>query len=130
MEETLAMLATLATLPSITRQNRAPERSALFRKARQPDSSDKTAAQMTKRTSPPVRRVKGGSCPEASLYDRIGGEKIERLVAVFYARVDSDPVIRRFYGKTLTCAIHALTNFMITWLGGPPVYDLRGARLR
>ncbi len=85
---------------------------------------------MTKRTSPAVRRVKGGARAEASLYERIGAEKVERLVAAFYARVDSDPVIRPLYGKTLTCAIHALTAFMTTWLGGPPVYDLRGARLR
>jgi truncated hemoglobin YjbI len=79
--------------------------------------------------SPPVRRVKAGACPEASLYERIGAEKVERLVAAFYARVDSDPVIRPLYGKTLTCAIRGLTDFMTTWLGGPPVYDLRGARL-
>jgi truncated hemoglobin YjbI len=85
---------------------------------------------MTKRVSPPVRGVKAGSGPEASLYERIGAEKVERLVAAFYARVDSDPVIRPMYGKTLNCAIHALTNFMTTWLGGPRVYDLRGARLR
>jgi hemoglobin len=68
--------------------------------------------------------------PEEPLYDRIGGEKVERLVAAFYARVDSDPVIRPLYGKTLSCAIHGLTHFVTTWLGGPPVYDLRGARLR
>ena len=85
---------------------------------------------MTKRMSPPVRRVKAGAGAEASLYERIGGEKVERLVAAFYARVDSDPVIRAFYGKTLNCAIHGLTAFMTTWLGGPSVYDLRGARLR
>jgi truncated hemoglobin YjbI len=85
---------------------------------------------MTKSLSPPVRRAKAGAGPGMSLYERIGAEKVERLVAAFYARVDSDPVIRRFYGKTLTCAIHALTDFMTTWLGGPPVYDLRGARLR
>src|SRR5580700_2567032 len=85
---------------------------------------------MTKRMSPPVRRVKAGPGPEASLYERIGAEKVERLVAVFYARVDSDPVIRPLYGKTLSCAIHTLTAFTITWLGGPPAYDLRGARLR
>ena len=85
---------------------------------------------MTKSISLPVRGVKAGAGPEASLYERIGGEKVERLVAAFYARVDSDPVIRPLYGKTLTCAIHALTNFMTTWLGGPGVYDVRGARLR
>jgi truncated hemoglobin YjbI len=85
---------------------------------------------MTKPKSPPVRRGKAGAGPEASLYERIGAEKVERLVAAFYARVDSDPVIRPLYGKTLSCAIHGLTNFMKTWLGGPPVYDLLGARLR
>jgi truncated hemoglobin YjbI len=85
---------------------------------------------MAKSPSPPTRRRKADAGPEASLYERIGAEKVERLVATFYARVDSDPVIRRFYGKTLSCAIHALTNFMTTWLGGPSVYDLQGARLR
>src|SRR5947209_4655437 len=87
-------------------------------------------AVMAKSMSPPVRRVKAGAGPEPSLYERIGAEKVERLVAAFYARVDSDPVIRPLYGKTLSCAIRALTDFMTTWLGGPPVYDLRGARLR
>jgi hemoglobin len=85
---------------------------------------------MAKGTSPPVRRVKSGGTPEPSLYERIGPEKVERLVAAFYARVDRDPVIRPMYGKTLTCAIHGLTAFMKTWLGGPPVYDLPAARLR
>src|SRR6516164_9821036 len=85
---------------------------------------------MTNNMSPPVRRLKAGAGAEASLYERIGAEKVERLVAAFYASVDRDPVIRPLYGKTLSCAIHALTNFMTTWLGGPPVYDLRGARLR
>ena len=87
-------------------------------------------AEMTKSMSPPVRRVNAGAGPEASLYERIGAEKVERLVAAFYARVDSDPVIRPLYGKTLSCAIRGLTDFMTTWLGGPPVYDLHGARLR
>ncbi len=85
---------------------------------------------MKKNTSSPVRRAEACARPEPSLYERIGGEKVERLVAAFYARVDRDPVIRPFYGKTLTCAIHALTGFLTTWLGGPPVYDVRGARLR
>jgi truncated hemoglobin YjbI len=85
---------------------------------------------MTESTSPPVRRVKAGVGPEASLYDRIGAEKVERLVAAFYARVDNDPVIRPLYGKTLSCAIRGLTDFMISWLGGPPTYDVASARLR
>jgi|GEM_PF-274191 len=84
---------------------------------------------MIRGMSSPVRPQKAGVDPETSLYERIGPEKVERLVAAFYARVESDPVIRPFYGKTFSCAIHALTNFLTTWLGGPPVYDLRGARL-
>ena len=85
---------------------------------------------MTEDMSTPVRRVNVGASPEPSLFECIGAEKVERLVVAFYARVDSDPVIRPLYGKTLSCAIRGLTDFMITWLGGPPVYDLPAARLR
>jgi hemoglobin len=65
-----------------------------------------------------------------ALYERIGAERVERLVATFYARVDADPVIRPLYGKTLTCAIRGLTGFMTSWLGGPPTYELHRTRLR
>jgi hemoglobin len=85
---------------------------------------------MAKSKSLPVRRPKAGAGSKATLYQRIGAENVERLVAAFYARVDRDPVIRSFYGKTLSCAIHGLTAFMKTWLGGPSVYDLLAARLR
>ena len=86
---------------------------------------------MTKNVSPPGSRAKTGVKQEVpSLYERIGPEKVERLVATFYARVDGDPVIRPLYGKTLTCAIRGLTEFMTSWLGGPPTYDLHRARLR
>src|SRR6516225_111142 len=85
---------------------------------------------MTKPTCPPVSRNKIGVEQEVpSLYERIGAEKVERLVAAFYARVDHDPVIRPLYGKTLTCAIRGLTDFMTSWLGGPPTYDVARARL-
>src|SRR5947209_11337191 len=85
---------------------------------------------MTRRMSPPARLGKTGTDRERSLYERLGAEQINQLVATFYARVASDPVIRPLYGKTLTCAIRNLTDFMTTWLGGPSVYDIRGARLR
>jgi hemoglobin len=65
-----------------------------------------------------------------SLYERIGGERIRRLVGAFYARVDGDPVIRPMYPKTLTCTIQGLTDFLTFWLGGPPTYDPHRARLR
>ncbi len=86
---------------------------------------------MTKRSSPRAGRAETRTGPEQpSLYERIGAEKVERLVAAFYARVDNDPVIRPLYGKTLACAIRGLTDFMTRWLGGPPVYDLDRAWLR
>src|SRR5258708_1588557 len=86
---------------------------------------------MTKRTSPPVSRTRTDAVQEMpSLFERIGAEKVERLVAAFYARVDKDPVIRRVYGKTLTGAMRGLTDFMISWLGGPPNSDFPRARLR
>jgi truncated hemoglobin YjbI len=86
---------------------------------------------MAKQSSSPARRRKALAGREgSSLYERIGAEKVERLIAEFYARVDNDPVIRPLYGKTLTCAIHGLTHFMIRWLGGPPVYDLDRTWLR
>jgi truncated hemoglobin YjbI len=86
---------------------------------------------MTKSTSPPASRIKRGVEQEVpSLYERIGAEKVESLVAAFYARVDGDPVIRPLYGKTLSCALRGLTAFMTSWLGGSPAYDLHRARLR
>ena len=86
---------------------------------------------MTKRTTPPVSPTRTDVEQDMpSLFERIGGETVERLVAAFYARVDKDPVIRQLYGKTLTCAIRGLTDFMMSWLGGPPTYDVRRARLR
>jgi truncated hemoglobin YjbI/ankyrin repeat protein len=86
---------------------------------------------MTKSTSPPARRIKTDVEPEVPpLYERIGAEKVGRLVTAFYARVDGDPVIRPLYGKTLRCAIRGLTAFLTSWLGGPPAYDLLRARLR
>jgi truncated hemoglobin YjbI len=86
---------------------------------------------MTKRATPPVSRTRIDVEHEMpSLFERIGAEKLERLVAAFYARVDKDPVIRPLYGKTLTCATRGLTDFIISWLGGPPTYDVSRARLR
>ncbi len=85
---------------------------------------------MSKGRTLPAGDLRTGAGPARSLYERIGAEKVEQLVASFYARVDSDPVIRPLYGKTLSCAIHGLTDFMTTWLGGPVVYDLPAVRLR
>jgi truncated hemoglobin YjbI len=85
---------------------------------------------MAKSVPPQASRSRTGVGQEVpSLYERIGAENVERLVARFYARVDRDPVIRPLYGKTLSCAIRGLTDFMTSWLGGPATYELHRARL-
>jgi truncated hemoglobin YjbI len=38
-----------------------------------------------------------------SIYERIGADKVEQLVAAFYARVDKDPVIAHFRAFGLSC---------------------------
>ncbi|MBV8820985.1 MAG: ankyrin repeat domain-containing protein [Acidobacteriaceae bacterium] len=47
------------------------------------------------------------------------------LVANFYARVPSDPVLSSVYPKHLNCPIEFLTVFLIQTLGGPPDYTER-----
>ena len=55
------------------------------------------------------------------LFDMMGGSaKCLELSAAFYARVDEDPVLRPLFpGKTHTCAIEALSAFLVQFLNGP-----------
>lgn len=57
----------------------------------------------------------------ASLYEAVGGtEGCEKLSAAFYARVDSDSVLRPLFpGKSHRCAIEAFAAFLVQFLGGP-----------
>lgn len=57
-----------------------------------------------------------------NLHRAIGGTgTCRKLAAVFYARVERDPVLRPFFpGKTLRCAIEEFTAFLVQFLGGPP----------
>jgi hypothetical protein len=69
---------------------------------------------MTKRMPPPVSRTRTDVEPETpSLFERIGAEKVKRLVAGFYARVDKDPAIRPLFGKMLTCAMRGLATLAV-----------------
>ena len=56
-----------------------------------------------------------------TLFRAIGGAAgCRRLTAAFYARVDTDPLLRPLFpGKTLSCAIEAFAAFLIQLLGGP-----------
>jgi hemoglobin len=70
----------------------------------------------------------------ANVYEAAGGEKTFRLlVQRFYARVETDPVVRRLYPEPdLSSATERLTLFLIQYWGGPNTYsELRGhPRLR
>lgn len=59
-----------------------------------------------------------------SLYDRVGGAPLfEELVAGFYQRVATDPVLRPMYPEDLEPAERRLRLFLIQYFGGPTTYD-------
>lgn len=70
----------------------------------------------------------------ANVYEAAGGERTFRLlVQRFYARVETDPLVRRLYPEPdLSSATERLTLFLIQYWGGPNTYSaLRGhPRLR
>jgi hemoglobin len=69
-----------------------------------------------------------------TFFDAVGGEEtFRRLVADFYARVETDPVLRPLYPEPdLSGAADRLRMFLVQYWGGPTTYsDLRGhPRLR
>ena len=70
----------------------------------------------------------------ANVFEAAGGEETFRaLVQRFYARVQTDPVLRPVYPEAdLSSAAERLTLFLIQYWGGPSTYsELRGhPRLR
>ncbi len=85
--------------------------------------------------------------PDYSVYELVGGrETFNRLAAAFYHRVESDPVLRPMYPKSLwghasyearlagkspgpgLCSpVDTLAAFLSQFFGGPPAYsDERG----
>jgi hemoglobin len=68
-----------------------------------------------------------------SIYELVGEDAFVRLVAAFYRRVESDPVLRPVYPEAdLSGAERRLRLFLIQYFGGPTTYsDERGhPRLR
>ena len=61
------------------------------------------------------------SAQASNLYQAVGGRAgCHKLSAVFYARVDQDPLLRPlFRGKTLKCAVEEFSAFLAQFLGGP-----------
>jgi hemoglobin len=59
-----------------------------------------------------------------SVYEQIGEAAIERLIAAFYRRVKTDPVLRPLYPEhDLAGAERRLRLFVIQYFGGPPRYS-------
>jgi len=75
-----------------------------------------------------------GTVDGATFYDAVGGhETFRRLIAAFYARVATDPVLRPLYPEEdLGPAAERLRMFLEQYWGGPRTYsEVRGhPRLR
>ncbi len=67
--------------------------------------------------------------PQPTLYQRIGEEAaLRRIVDRFYDLMQSDPAVaplRAMHAPDLGPMRERLTEFMTSWLGGPPVYFQR-----
>ncbi len=62
--------------------------------------------------------------PQQTVYEQIGAEGFERLVAAFYRRVADDPVLRPMYPEAnLAPAERRLRLFLIQFFGGPRTYE-------
>ena len=75
-----------------------------------------------------------GAVDGATFYDAVGGhETFRRLIAAFYSRVETDPVLRPLYPEdVLGPAAERLRMFLEQYWGGPRTYnEVRGhPRLR
>lgn len=59
-----------------------------------------------------------------SVYDAVGGQPFfDDLVERFYARVETDPVLRPHYPADLGPGKRALAGFLGQYWGGPPTYS-------
>ncbi|MDX2162564.1 MAG: globin [bacterium] len=63
------------------------------------------------------------SAPEPTLYDLVGGEAtFQKLVDVFYARVEADPVLRPLFPADLEPGKRWQQLFLMQYFGGPTLY--------
>src|SRR5437762_13252642 len=59
-----------------------------------------------------------------SIYAQLGDTGFKKLVAAFYRRVSSDPILRPLYPEQdLTAAERRLRLFLIQYFGGPTTYS-------
>ena len=61
---------------------------------------------------------------ESTIYEQVGGQPFfDNLVGLFYATVETDPVLRPLYPTDLTDSRHWLTLFLAQLFGGPGEYS-------
>jgi hemoglobin len=61
---------------------------------------------------------------DTSIYDVLGDEGFERLIAAFYCRVENDPILRPLYPEPdLAGAERRLRLFLIQYFGGSTTYS-------
>lgn len=62
--------------------------------------------------------------PESTIYEAVGGEPtFRRLVDVFYAGVEADPVLRSMFPADLEEGKQAQFLFLSQYFGGPRTYE-------
>jgi hemoglobin len=60
-----------------------------------------------------------------SYYDRLGNEKLQALISLFYDEIRQDDVLLPMYKGDLEAAERRLFMFMVQYLGGPQTYSER-----
>lgn len=60
---------------------------------------------------------------EVSLYTKIGGEKLKKLIHDFYTEIKKDELMAPLYEGDFEGAEERLYLFMIQYLGGPTTYS-------
>lgn len=71
----------------------------------------------------PITVSANGQLPPESIYEAIGDEGFERLVAAFYAQVPTDSILGPMYANLdLEAAEKRLRDFLIFRFGGPTTY--------
>lgn len=62
--------------------------------------------------------------PTKTIYEQLGNEAFERLIAAFYQGVKADPILRPLYPEhDLAGAERRLRLFLIQYFGGPTTYS-------
>src|SRR6185369_2920767 len=96
-----------------------PNRRLILQRSRRADHG------MEASTGPPTPASGGPSRPAArSIYDVLGGDAFfRRLVDSFYARIETDPVLRPLFPPSLEAGKERQFLFLTQFFGGPGRYS-------